>query len=64
MQQLKTYLNDNKDLSKFLYGYFDYLDVIKDEHIKNTINKLWKSGGANEKIQIVSLLAAIKLYFC
>lgn len=64
MQQLKTYLNDNKDLSKFLYGYFDYLDVIKDEHIKNTINKLWESGGANEKIQIVSLLAAIKLYFC
>lgn len=63
MQQLDDYIQNNQNLTDFMATYTPYIDAIKDQTLKDIINNMLKDGTSYEKIQAVTLLSAIKLYF-
>lgn len=63
MNPIAYYLAHNNQLSTYLNGYFTYADAIKDNELKKAISEIGLTGTAMEKIQAVSLLSAIKLFF-
>ena len=63
MNPIAYYLNYNSELNKYLDGYFSFIDRIEDEELRNALIDIKTGGTSMEKIQAVSLLAAIKLFF-
>lgn len=63
MNPLAYYLNSNKELSKFLDSYFDYVDAIDIPQVRNILLDFQKNGTAMERIEAVSLLSAVKLFY-
>lgn len=64
MNPIAYYLHNNKDIMDFLYGYFGYTDAIASARLRDIIDEIKINGTAIEKIQAVSLLAAVKLFYC
>ena len=64
MNPIAYYLHNNKEIMNFLDGYFDYTEAIVSTRLREIINDIRVNGNAIEKIQAVSLLAAIKLFYC
>ncbi len=63
MNPLGKYLKENNQLREVLYDYFSYMDSIPNKEIKEVIREIKDTGSSVEKIQAVSLLAALKAYF-
>jgi len=63
MNPIAYYLTHNKELSEYLGTYFEYANNISNLEIRNTVDDIKNTGTSMEKIQAVSLLAAIKLFF-
>lgn len=64
MNPVGYYLSNNKTLLEFVASYvkYDYSGKISQE-IKQIINDIFTQGTPMEKIQCVTLLSAIKLYY-
>ena len=63
MNPVDYYLSHNQDLANYLAGYFRYTEAISDPEIRKTLEGIQESGTATEKLQAVSLLGAIKLFY-
>lgn len=63
MNPIAYYIEHNMKLRTFLNNYFRYADCIEDTGLHQVIIDIKDSGTAMEKIQAVSLLAAIKMYY-
>lgn len=63
MNPVAFYLSHNNDLRKYLDDYFKYVDAIPNNELRSIIYDIHKNGTAMEKIEAVSLLCAIKLFF-
>lgn len=63
MNPLDYYLSHNRDLLDHLSEYFQYTDAISDKEIRSTLEGIKDSGTAIEKIQAISLLGAVKLFY-
>lgn len=63
MNPVGYYLGTNSDLQKYLFDYFKYVEKIEDQELREIILDIRDNGSAMEKIQAVSLLGALKLYF-
>jgi len=63
MNPLSYYLQHNKDLSNYMLSYSQYLDGIKDMELRKDVNQLLLSTSGVERIQAISLLTAIKLFY-
>ena len=58
------YIKTNKELKLWIDNYINNtIDLIEDKEIKVDINRIISSDNSLEKIQALSLLSAIKLYF-
>lgn len=63
MNPIAYYLAHNEELCSFLYDYFKYTEAIPDLSLRDKVQEILQNGTAMEKIQVVSLLGAIKLFF-
>ena len=63
MNPIAYYINCNNDLRVYLNHYFDYVDSIEDCELKEVVKDIQINGTSMEKIQAVSLLAAINMFF-
>lgn len=65
MNPLDYWYNNNEDLNKFLDNYFkDNINLLdKYKELKNDCVYLYKEGNTIEKIQVLTLLSAMRLYF-
>lgn len=63
MNPLGKYLKENDELRETLFGLFSYLDCISNKELLNTIVGIKNSGTSMEKIQAISLLSALKMYY-
>lgn len=63
MNPVDYYLSHNQELFDYLIAYFKYTEAISDSELRNTIIDIQSSGTAMEKIQAVSLLGAVKLFY-
>ena len=57
------YMSNNKELRDYLMGYFNYIDLIDDNILKNKIEKIRNEGKPIEVLQAISVLAAYKFYY-
>ncbi len=61
MNPLDFWYNTNAGLKHFLDAYFkEYLNLISDEKLTNDCSQLYVDGDTSEKLQVISLLSAIK----
>lgn len=63
MNPVDYYLNNNNELKEFLYSYYQYADYINDESVRKAIDYTKAKGSATEKLQAITLLSAVKLYY-
>ena len=63
MNPIGLYLNNNPTLSSFLLDYFKYIEVIDDSELRDVVLDIRDNGTAIEKIQAVTLMGALKLFF-
>lgn len=64
MNPFAYYFRTNKELTNYINTYFeDNIHLIKDEQLKKDTTKLFLLGNAIEKIQVLSLLSALKTFF-
>lgn len=64
MNPLGYYIKTNERLNRFLQSYDQYIDCIANEQLRNDVISLCNSNNGIERIQAVSLLSAIKTYYC
>lgn len=63
MNPIGFYLSKNKELARFFNSYYvESIGLVNDSNLRNDINLLHKVGSPMEKMQIYSLLAAIKTF--
>ena len=63
MNPVDYYISHNQDLRNYLAEYFQYMEAISDPEIRKTLEGIRESGSATEKLQAVSLLGTIKLFY-
>ncbi|WP_417871875.1 asparagine synthase-related protein [Winogradskyella sp.] len=64
MNPMDYWVETNSDLKNFLQNYFqENIDKIENPELKNDCTQLFMDGRTVEKIQVLSLLSAVKLYF-
>ena len=63
MNPIGYYLVTNQDLQKFIFGILDDVDIIKDFELRLVLHEIKLRGSDMEKIQAVSLLRAVKMFF-
>jgi asparagine synthase (glutamine-hydrolysing) len=64
MNPLAYWYNNNQDLRTYQDSYFqDNLNKIDHAGLKADCRELYENGNATEKIEVLSLLGAIKLFF-
>lgn len=63
MNPIAYYLNENYELRDYLNSYFDYVEKIKDNNLKAIVLDIKNNGSAIEKIQVITLLSALKIYY-
>lgn len=63
MNPIAYYLKHNTELMEYLNGYFNYIEAIPNEDIRKIVVDIQKTGKAMEKIEAVSLLAAVKMFY-
>ncbi|MFD1096157.1 asparagine synthase-related protein [Salegentibacter chungangensis] len=61
MNPFNYWYRTNEKLQKYLWGYFEeHMPLVKDEELKSDCMELFKKGNAIEKMQVLTLLSAIK----
>lgn len=63
MNPVAYYYTYNEELQTFFNSYFKYVERISSPELKNAVVKIQNTGTVMEKIQVLSLLSAIKLFF-
>lgn len=64
MNPLDYWYSTNYNIKAFQNKYFEEnLTLVIDTELRNVCNRLFNEGGAVEKNQVLSLLAAIKIFF-
>lgn len=63
MNPIEYYYHSNNELQNYINSYFIYIEKISDTTLKNILLDIKKDGTAMEKIQAVTLLSAIKMYY-
>lgn len=63
MNPMAYYIKTNTELSAFLDSYFQYADKINDNELRNVMFDIRDHGNGMEKVQVTTLLSALKLYF-
>lgn len=63
MNPISYYISQYEDLRHYIDTYFQYLDKIDNDRIKTIVGNIMKNGSGGEKLQALSLLSAIKVYF-
>lgn len=63
MNPIGYYITHNADLQQYLNDYFQYIDVVENKELRAAIQEMYNNGNATEKLQVVSLLSAIKLFY-
>ena len=64
MNPIGYYINNYADLRQYIDSYSNCLDNIDNKRIKGIVGSIMKNGSGGEKLQALSLLSAIKIYFC
>lgn len=64
MNPLGLYLKNNSNLVSFFDSYLPFAEYIKDDSLRDDVIDLYKKGNPTEKLQALSLLSAIKLFYC
>ena len=65
MNPFDYWYKSNPRLRKFINEYYsDHINLVTDQKLKKDINYAFKKSRCSEKLQVLSLLAAIKLFFC
>lgn len=63
MNPVSYYVTHNEELRNYLNTYFDFVDCIKDPELRGLIAGLQTKGTVMERLQAVSLLSAVKLFY-
>lgn len=63
MNPIGKYLQENNKLCNYLNNYFAYVDCIQDVELRKVIEAIKNNGTSVEKVQAVSLLSALKMFF-
>jgi len=64
MNPLDYWLEENKVLAQTFVAYFEKnLELVEDEELRNDCKWLFEKGNWGERIQVLTLLSAIKLHF-
>tara|TARA_S200000501_G_scaffold339840_1_gene347843 strand:+ start:39474 stop:41171 length:1698 start_codon:yes stop_codon:yes gene_type:complete len=65
MNPFDYWYKSNHRLKKFINEYYnDHINLVANEKLKKDLNYAFKKSGCSEKLQVLSLLASIKLFFC
>lgn len=63
MNPIGYYLSKNEELKEFIDSYFGYKDLIKDDIIFRIVADFELHGTTSEKLQAVTLLSTLKLFY-
>ena len=63
MNPLAFYMKHNSSLEAYLLGYYKYIDAVDKEDIRGILLSIKEDGTALEKLQAVSLLSAMKMFY-
>ncbi len=64
MNPIEYWIDKNENLRKYLNGYFiDNINFVKNSQLKTDCINQYNSGNGIEKMQVISLLCALKLFF-
>lgn len=63
MNPIDFYVNNNKDLESFVNSYFSYCDKIEDADLREYVYCIGKGKDNLLKIQALTLLSALKLFY-
>ena len=63
MNPIDYYVSHNEDLRKFISSYFQYVEAIQDTELRRVIRDIQNDGSSIEKLQAISILAAVKLFY-
>lgn len=63
MNPIAYHIANNNNVSKYLDNYYnEVINMINDEDLKITVQKLYNDGNSMDKIKCISLLSAIKRF--
>ena len=64
MNPFDNWYESNLRLKKFINEYFnDHIELVDDEKLRKDLKYVFKRSRCSEKLQVLTLLAAIKLFF-
>lgn len=64
MNPIEYWMANNKELKLYLDNFFsNYIDLVEDVQLKSDCVSHYKYGNGIEKLQVISLLSALKLFF-
>ncbi len=63
MNPIGYYLSRNNDLREYLDGFYQYVELIEDKQLREDVLHIRNNGNPLEKLQAVTLLSALKLFF-
>lgn len=64
MNPIAFYYSNNEDVRNLFDSYRQYINMIENAQLRKDVEELFNSGTPMERIQAVSLLSAIKLFYC
>ena len=64
MNPIAFYYSNNDELRNLFDSYRQYIKLIENFQLRKDVEELFNSGTPMERIQAVSLLSAIKLFYC
>lgn len=63
MNPINYYYYHNSKIRDYINSYKDYLDLVEDSSLRHDVSVLFDNGTVRERIQAVSLLSALKLFY-
>ncbi len=64
MNPLEYWMHTNQDLREYLNNYFSLpINLVQNKQLKADCIEHYERGNGVEKVQVISLLSALKLFF-
>lgn len=63
MNPIAYYMHHNDNVVKYIEDYFSYMEAIPSSILRDIVSDIYKNGTSIEKIQAISLLSAIKMFY-
>ena len=63
MNPIDYYISHNEELRKYIDSFFQYIEVLPNEELQLILQKVQNSGKPIEKLQAISILSAVKLFY-